>query len=278
MNKREYINLLVDFGLEKSEARAEIELILETVLNKTREELLLCDCLEDEKILPVVKKRIETGAPIQYILGFAPFMGENFIVSENVLIPRDETEILVRAAFEFANSDSSILDIGTGSGIIACGIGKLAKEKKINLRVLGVDVSTAALNVAIDNMKKLNLTGVCMFRKSDLFSSIRENEKFDIIVSNPPYIPKKMAKTIQKEVKFEPEGALFVDDEDGLTFYKKITARAPEFLTPKGVLLFEAMAGQAFEIEQIMKDNGFVEIEKIKDLQGIERVIKGKTP
>ena len=214
MKKNELVKILEDKGIEKNEAKAEVELVLETVLGKTKEELLFIDEFNDEKISDIINKRIETKKPIQYILGFAPFMGENFIVDENVLIPRVDTEILVNetinAALNINKDKIKILDIGTGSGIIACIAAKRIKDKK-EVEIIGIDNSTRALHIAIDNMKKLNLTRSVMFRKSDLFSNV--SEKFDIIVSNPPYIPKKEYEKIQNEVKFEPYDALFVDDE-----------------------------------------------------------------
>ena len=276
MNKNEIVQKLINFGLDKVEAKAEAEFILEFGLNKTKEELLLMDEFDEDKILPILEKRIETKMPIQYILKIAPFMGENFIVNEDVLIPRDETEILVREAFKYLKNDFKVLDIGVGSGIISCEIGKFSKEKNLSIEVLGVDISLGALNVAIDNMKKMNLTRTVMFRKSDIFSNIREDEKFDIIVSNPPYIPKKYYENIQEEVKFEPYNALYTDDEDGLYFYKKIIKEAPKFLNKNGVILFEMMQGQSELISKILEENGFFEIEIIKDLANIDRVIKAK--
>lgn len=280
MKKNEFIDLMVKSGFDSIEAKAEVELILEFVLNKTKEELLFISDFNDEKIMPVIKERIETRRPIQYILGYAPFMGEKFIVDENVLIPRDETEILVREAFaslkKIKKETVKILDIGTGSGIIACMLGKLSDKSNINTEIIGIDISIGALNTAIDNMKKMNLTRRVMFRKSDLFSNVHKDEKFDIIVSNPPYIPKALKETIQKEVEFEPYNALYTDDSTGLYFYEKIIKKAPEFLNDEGLLLFEMMKGQNSEIEKMMKQNGFSEIQTIKDLAGIERVIKGK--
>lgn len=280
MKKNEFIDLMVKSGFDSIEAKAEVELILEFVLNKTKEELLFISDFNDEKIMPVIKERIETRRPIQYILGYAPFMGEKFIVDENVLIPRDETEILVREAFaslkKIKKETVKILDIGTGSGIIACMLGKLSDKSNINTEIIGIDISIGALNTAIDNMKKMNLTRRVMFRKSDLFSNVHKDEKFDIIVSNPPYIPKALKETIQKEVEFEPYNALYTDDSTGLYFYEKIIKRAPEFLNDEGLLLFEMMKGQNSEIEKMMKQKGFSEIQTIKDLAGIERVIKGK--
>lgn len=275
------IKTLVEAGIEPNEAKAEINFILETVLNKTKEELLLIDEFNSLEIENAIQQRVQTKKPVQYILNTASFMGKNYFVNENVLIPRDDTEILVREAFKTANTidikSKKILDIGTGTGIIACSLGILSKENNKNFEILGIDISTSALIVAIENMKRQQLQKTVMFRKSDLFSNIRENEKFDIIVSNPPYIPIKEFDTIQAEVKFEPKLALFTDDDDGLYFYKKIIKDAPKFLNKGGYILFEMMMGQAKAISNILKTAGFSQIEIIKDVSNIERVIKAKT-
>jgi len=274
MNKRKMIETLVNSGIDPNEAKAEADFILETILNKTKEELIFIDEFNSKEVKNAIIERVQTKKPIQYILNTASFMGENFYVNENVLIPRDDTEILVKQCFEAAPLGAKILDIGTGSGIIACILGKLSKNENKNFEILGIDISTPALAVAIENMKRLNLQKTCMFRKSDLFSNIREIEKFNIIVSNPPYIPIKEFKTIQDEVKFEPKTALFTNDENGLYFYKKIIESASKYLNKGGSILFEMMMGQSEAISNILKTAGFSKIEIIKDVSGIERVIK----
>ena len=199
-------------------------------------------------------------------------MGEKFIVNPSVLIPRDETEILVRKAVEIIKEQhfKSVLDIGTGSGCIACMIAKMT-----NATVIGADISFESLETAFKNMEKLKLFNRALFRKSDLFSMIREDEKFDMIVSNPPYIPPSMKKDIQKEVTFEPDTALYTNDENGLEFYDKIIKDAPKFLNKNGYLLFELGINESLAVAQIMKNNGFKNILIIKDLANIDRVIFG---
>ena len=269
MKKNEFLNLLINSGIEKSEAIAELELILELVLKKTKEELLFVENFDDDTILPYIKKRIETKKPIQYVLCQAFFMGEIFYVDENVLIPRPETELLVLSGLEEAFLKAKVLDIGTGSGIIAC----MLKKRNPTLDVTGVDISDSALEIARKNAKKLNLENIS-FIKSDIFSSL--NEKFDLIISNPPYIPVKMKKTIQREVLFEPDIALYTNDEKGLYFYEKIVESAPYYLNKNGSILFEIMYNQADFIKKILIKNGFFDIKVIKDLSGHERVIKAK--
>lgn len=276
MKKTDLIKMLINSGIDSNEAKAEVELILEFLLSKTKEELLFIYEFNDEKILNVIQERIKTKKPVQYLIGFAPFMGEKFIVNENVLIPRTDTEILVdemvKTALDIKDETIKILDIGTGSGIIACMCAKKLIEKNRKVEIIGVDISLNALNVAIDNMKKLNLTRSVMFRKSDLFSNVKE--KFHIIVSNPPYIPKKEYETIQKEVKFEPYEALFVEDEKGIYYYDLIIKEAKSRLFDGGYLLFEIMKGQFDYIKELLEKADFKDIKGFFDIQGIKRVIK----
>ena len=274
--KNDFIKILVGANIPSNEAKIEVELILEKVTGKKLEELLFINEFDEVQIMPYIKERVETKKPIQYILGYSHFMGEKFVVNDDVLIPRDETEILIRETNKEIFKGAKILDIGTGSGIIPCMVGKYSKEKNLDVEILGVDISNGAIHIALDNVKKLNLIRTCIFRKSDIFSNVRADEKFDIIVSNPPYIPKKMYETIQEEVKFEPYNALFTEDDDGLYFYKKITADAPKFLKKGGFILFELMQGQADDVFKLLSDRGFKNIQIIKDLAGIERVIKAE--
>jgi release factor glutamine methyltransferase len=231
--------------------------------------------LTEEKLQAVAERaklRAKTGKPIQYIIGQADFMGEKFIVNESVLIPRDETELLVRKSVEIIeeNGYREIMDMCTGSGCIACMIAKLTQAT-----VMGVDISTEAIHVALDNMAKMALFNRATFRKSNLFEKIREDEKFDMIVSNPPYIAPKYKKDIQKEVRFEPEIALFTKDQDGLEFYKQISSDAVKHLRAGGYLVFELGIGQSGDVAEIMSSNGYKDIKILKDLAGIDRVIWG---
>ena len=268
MSITEIVQILIDSGIEPNEANVEVKMLIEHFCGFSAMDVILGKKLDYEKLKIVEEKallRARTKQPIQHIIGFADFMGEKFIVNERVLIPRDETEILVRKALEVINGGETVLDIGTGSGCIACMIAKLA-----DAQVLGVDISTEALNTALDNASRLNLFNKAIFRKSDIFSNVRE--KFDIIVSNPPYIPH--GTPVQKEVEFEPKTALFA--KDGLEFYEKITAEAPKFLNSEGWLLFELGEGQSQAVKVLMESYGFKSIEILKDLGGIDRVIAGR--
>ena len=270
------MKILTDAGIEPNEANVEVKMLLEHFANYSVKDVIMGTKLSQEKLEIVKEKaliRAKTRRPIQHITGFANFMDEQFIVNESVLIPRDETEILVRKAIEIINANNfeSALDVGTGSGCIACMIAKYT-----NCRIIGLDISSDALNTALDNASRLNLFNKAIFRKSDVFSNVKPGETFDIIVSNPPYIPPMLKKDIQPEVKFDPETALFTKDDKGLEFYEKISKQAPDILNPNGYLIFELGIDQSQDVKNIMISNGFKEIEIIKDLAGIDRVIYGK--
>jgi len=274
MNK--IVKILTDGGIEQNEARVEAEIFLEHFANFTAKDAIMGKQPDEDKLKIVLEKaelRAKTRMPIQHITGYADFMGEKFIVNPSVLIPRDETEILVRKAVEIINTNAfkMILDVGTGSGCIACMI-----AKHTNSQIIGLDISNEALNTALDNASRLNLFNKAIFRKSDIFSKIRDYEKFDMIVSNPPYIPLCEKKNIQKEVTYDPEIALYTSDEKGLEFYEKITSGAVRVLNKGGYILFEAGIYQADDIADIMRKNGFINIEIIQDLAGIDRVVLGK--
>lgn len=268
--------ILTDSGIEPNEAKVEVKLLIEHFAGYSLVDILMGKKLSEEKLKIVEEKaklRAKTHQPIQHIIGLADFMGEKFVVSKDVLIPRDETELLVRQAIEIINKNNftSALDMCTGSGCIACMIAKLT-----DCQVMGVDISTEAIHTAFKNMEKFELFNKAIFRKSDIYNKIREDERFDIIVSNPPYIPPKMKETIQEEVSFEPDLALYTTDEKGLEFYERITKDAPKFLNKGGYLMFELGIGQSSDVAQIMKNYGFKDIKILKDLANIDRVIFAK--
>jgi release factor glutamine methyltransferase len=237
---------------------AEIDILKGRVLTNEELELL------EQKI----DIRVSTKMPVQYIIGEAWFMGEYFKVSPDVLIPRDETEMLVAKAIELIkeNNFEDVLDIGTGSGCIACTI-----AKQTNATVLGVDISTDALRIALDNVTRLGINNRAIFRKSDLFDKVRDGEVFDVIVSNPPYIP--YGVNLSEEVMHEPELALFAEG-DGTGFYKIIIEQAKNFLNDGGFILFELGIGQSLIVKKYFEENGFKDVCIEKDLAGIDRVIE----
>ena len=275
---QEIVKILTDSGIEPNEANIEVKLLIEHFANYSVKDIIMGNKLDEEKLKLVREKaelRARTRQPIQHIIGFANFMGENFIVNKNVLIPRDETEILVRKSVEIItkNNFKHALDIGTGSGCIACMI-----AQNTDCQIVGLDISTEALSIALDNASRLNLFNKAIFRKSDIFSNIKAYEKFDIMVSNPPYIPLKEKSNLQKEVSFDPEKALFTSDEEGLEFYEKITKDAPKYLSKGGYLVYEVGMNQSEKVQNIMTNNGFQNIEIINDLAGIGRVVLGNLP
>ncbi len=275
MTIQDIVKILTDSGIEPNEANIEVKMLIEHFANYSVKDIIMGKKLDSEKLNIVKEKaeiRAKTRKPIQHIIGFADFMGEKFIVNPSVLIPRDETEILVRKTIEIINENNfkTALDVGTGSGCIACMIAKYT-----DCQIIGLDISSDALNTALDNASRLNLFNKAIFRKSDVFSNVKPGESFDVIVSNPPYIPPSQKENIQKEVSFDPEIALYTKDDKGIEFYEKIINDAPKILNENGYLLFELGIGQAELVKNLMS-NKFSEIEIIKDLAGIERVIYGR--
>ena len=271
----EIIKILQDANIDEASVKARI--ILREVANMSVEDMLLDREVKDEqKVLDFARKMAQTKAPLQHLLGYWYFMGEKFIVSENTLIPREETEFLVNCAIEKINKINKdtlqVLDIGTGSGCIACMIAKNAPQAE----VLGVDISSDALQVALENAQKLDLIKKVVFRKSDLFSALREGEKFDVVVSNPPYISEDDYNNLDSTVRdFEPKSALLAK-ENGLEFYKKIIKQAAKYVNYGGYIAFECGMGQAREICTLLERNGFQVSDVIKDLAGIERVVAAR--
>ena len=206
--------------------------------------------------------------PLQHITGEQDFMGLTFRVNEHVLIPRQDTETLVEQALKVIPEKSRILDLCTGSGCVIISLVVLGKE----LTGVGVDISDEALAVAKDNVARLAGDRV-EFIHSDLFSSVAG--KYNCIVSNPPYIPSQVIEELEPEVK-DHEPRLALDGtEDGLLFYRKITEKSPYYLNEGGWLLVEIGYDQGESVSQLFIDNGFKEVEVIKDLAGNDRVVKG---
>ncbi|MGL5088381.1 MAG: peptide chain release factor N(5)-glutamine methyltransferase [Cetobacterium sp.] len=228
---------------------------------------------EKEEIKDLLYKRAKDKKPLQYLLGEWEFYGLPFKVDERVLIPRADTEILVEQCKFILTElqNPKVLDIGTGSGAISVTI---AKEVPSAI-VLGADISADALEVAVQNRKLNNVENNLKFIKSDVFSNIKDND-YDMIISNPPYIPKEEYEGLMPEVKLhEPLGAL-TDNGDGYYFYKKISEEAPKHLKDKGYLAFEVGYNQAEKVSGFMKKSGFQIVGIIKDYSGIDRVVIGR--
>lgn len=214
-----------------------------------------------------------TGKPIQYVLGVAWFYGSRFEVNQDVLIPRPETEELVKLIIESNTSpDARVLDIGTGSGCIAISL----KKNIPAAEVYAWDISEGALRVARRNAD-LNQVKVS-FRHVDILSEIKsEDTIFDIIVSNPPYITSVERHEMHENVlRFEPSIALFVPDEQPLLFYKAIASYAKGHLMPKGRLFFEINRSYAADLNAMLLEEGFHAIQVHQDMQGNDRMISAR--
>ncbi len=254
---------LLENGIDEG---AESEWIVSLALGIKRDQLYnddLVSITQIEKINKTVEERI-TGRPLWYCVGDTDFYGYKIKVDERVLIPRPETELLVLSALKYIDKNSNVLDLCTGSGAIA-----IAVQKESNAKVTAIDISLDALSLAKENAS-LNNTPV-EFLQSDMFCAL-EGKKFDVIISNPPYIKSADVFTLQKEVKdFEPNLALD-GGEDGLDFYRIIANQAKEYLNENGVLLLECGAGQVEQIKNMLFEYKSVEI--IKDYENIERIVK----
>lgn len=214
----------------------------------------------------VLKKRAE-HIPLQYIVGETEFMGLTFKVNSSVLIPRQDTETLVEEALKVAKPGMRVLDMCTGSGCIIISIVHHGKE----LEGFASDISRHAVNVAKENAK-LNQVAVS-FETGDLFDHIKG--KYDIIVSNPPYIrTEEIAKLMPEVQNFEPYDALD-GKEDGLFFYRRIVEEAGSYLNPGGYLMFEIGHDQGMDVSDLMKHAGFQNVSVMKDLAGNDRVVTG---
>lgn len=276
LKKSDLIKAYIEKGYSVDAASAEIDFAIEVISGLTPKDLIIgvMPSLKDiQKLYETIQTRLLTKQPMSQILGCSFFMGHKFEVSNHTLTPRPETELLVNKAIEVIkeNEFKQALDIGTGTGCIACMV-----AKKTDAQVLGVDISNDALKIALNNAMHLDLMNRALFRKSDLFSKIREEEKFDVIISNPPYIPPQEKPHLQIEVRdYEPYEALFTKDEKGLEFYQKIVQNACEYLNNAGYLMFELGQGQACEVKKIMEQNGYTNITVLEDVSGIKRVISG---
>lgn len=222
----------------------------------------------------LVQKRAE-GIPYQYLVGKAEFMGLEFAVNSSVLIPRPDTEIIVSKVIEYIsglNTDKKVrvLELCTGSGCIATAIAKFCP----NAEITAIDISSEALLVAKKNAADNGVIDRIDFKLSDMFNDVQG--KYDVIVSNPPYLTTEDMECLQKEVRSEPSIALF-GGENGLDFYKIIAEKSPDFLMPEGNLFVEIGIGQEKDVMQLFADAGFENIELYKDFSGIVRVIKGIT-
>ena len=269
---RQAIKDLTDLGV--AEAELDSWYLLEAVTGMSRTDFLMRrgDILKEEQ-LPQLARFQELVArrgqriPLSYLTGWRNFCGLEFAVNEAVLIPRQDTECLVEALLPKAK-DAEILDMCTGSGCIAISLAVLGKAAAVT----GVDISEAALAVAKSNGERLAPN--VRFLQSDLFEQVEG--RYDIIVSNPPYIQSEVIETLEPEVK-DHEPRLALDGTaDGLYFYRRIVELAPQYLREGGTLAFEIGYDQGLDVSELMRNQGFVDVIVKPDLTGLDRVVLGR--
>lgn len=220
---------------------------------------------KQEEFATLVKRRCER-IPLQYITGSQEFMGFSFLVSPSTLIPRQDTEILVEEVSNHAEG-KRVLDLCTGTGCILLSLAKLCQLAK----AVGTDISAEAVETAKKNAERLQTEAE--FYCGDLFDAVPQGEQFDIIVSNPPYIPSAVIDTLMPEVKgHEPMSALD-GDTDGLKFYREIIKNASKYLNRNGQIFFEIGCEQSADVSALLMENGFENVRVMKDLAGLDRVV-----
>ena len=214
--------------------------------------------------------------PLQHITGNQEFMGLDFLVSPDVLVPRQDTEILVEEVLRNLHDGMRILDLCTGSGCILLSLLRYSN----GCTGIGTDLSAEALKVAERNACRIIQRGMddepsVMFKQSDLFQELDQREKFDIIVSNPPYIRANVIETLMPEVR-DHEPLMALDGrEDGLFFYRRIIAQADAYLSGGGMLFLEIGFDQGEDVSRLMEEAGYMQIEVFQDYAGHDRVVQG---
>ena len=261
------VGALVAAGVPDAEVDAWYLFEHVTGMNRSAYFLHRNDEMEDakaEQLAELVEQRAKR-VPLQYITGCQEFMGYSFLVSPATLIPRQDTEVLTEAVSKVAEG-KRMLDLCTGTGCILLSLAKLCHLT----RAVGTDISKEAIEIAKKNARCLEVEAE--FFCGNLFQAVPK-EKFDIIVSNPPYIPSAVIRTLMPEVReYEPMSALD-GDADGLKFYREIIESASEYLTKEGRLFFEIGCEQAAEVSALLLTHGFKDVCVIKDLAGLDRVV-----
>lgn len=259
---------------EIGEAQLDARLLLEEVCG-TDHNTLLCHGdrevseAEEEQYRKALEQRA-VHVPLQHLLGYQDFMGLRFQVNEYVLIPRQDTEILVEEAMRYLHDGMRILDLCTGSGCILLSLLHYSND----CEGTGVDISKEALQVAALNAELLGIKAD--FLKSDLYEKV--TGKFDLLVSNPPYIERKVIPTLMEEVReYDPYIALD-GGEDGLDFYRRIIGGAQDYLKRGGQILMEIGSGQAKAVSELLREAGFKEIDVCRDFASLDRVVSGRLP
>jgi release factor glutamine methyltransferase len=272
-----YINLSLQDLYPKGEIRSFTRLIMEHVCCLQPYQLLmdgsrhLSDAEKHE--IHLIVERLKQFEPIQYILGETSFCGLKFRINPSVLIPRPETEELIECILnDYDGRKMRILDIGTGSGCIAISVAHFLPTTE----VIAVDISGEAIQTAEENAR-INNTSVSFIQADILYSDVDIPGTFDIIVSNPPYVKENEQIGMERNVLlYEPRLALFVPDNDPLLFYRAIARLAKQKLNTGGALYFEINAMLGKETVQALKEEGFTNVELIRDLSGKDRIIKAQ--
>ena len=266
----EFTRMLTEGGMEEYEAQTEVRHAMSKLENCDISSLMLKAQLPvsesvEYRMRGIIRRRL-TGEPLAYILKERWFMGLPFYVTPAVLIPRQETEMLTELAVQFVRQEAyaRVLDLCTGSGCIAVSLARYTRA-----RISGSDISGEALRIAKTNAEK-NLVKVDFFQ-SDLFDAVLG--KYDVIVSNPPYISAEELETLQTEVKdHEPRLALVAED-NGLAFYRRIAEEAHEYLTERGMLLLEIGEEQGNAVRDMLSQAGYKDIQVRKDYSGNDRIV-----
>lgn len=275
MNRKEWIEL-GERMLEKQNipnAAGEAWYLFSDCLHVSREDYLfgMIEEVTNEEGLnqyqSFLQKRATEHIPLQYLLGSQEFMGYEFKVTPDVLIPRQDTETVLEEVIKTGRKPRKILDLCTGSGCIAISLALILEPEVC----VGTDISKKALKIAKEN--GIKLAPMVKFIQSDLFENI--NDKYDLIISNPPYIATEECKKLMLEVR-EHEPMLALDGkEDGLYFYRKIIDQALDYLEPGGMLAFEIGYDQGQQVKEMMETKRFVSVEIKKDLAGLDRLVFG---
>ncbi len=263
---------------EVPEPAREAKSILSLVLDKDKSFIIAhteyeLSTAEEVQFRDFIKRRANRE-PFQHIAGKQEFFGLDFIVTPDVLIPRPETELIVETGIEILKDleNSNFCEVGIGSGCIAVSI---LHEIK-NAKAIGLDISAKALQIAGKNAEKNGVSGRLELMVSDIFEGLNKAEKFDLIVSNPPYVPLKDVPGLQIEVReFDPLIAL-TDGKNGLTIIEKIIKQSPEYLKPDGVLLLEIGFGQSERVSEMFDLKIWQDVVYVSDLQNIPRMVKAQ--
>jgi len=257
---------------EVDEPRMDAALLLSHTLGRDRTFLIAHDdellSAEQSRIFDDLVLRRASGEPLQYLTGHQEFFKLDFEVTPDVLIPRPETELIVEAVLELfpQNAEFNFADVGTGSGCIAISI----LHERAQARATAIDKSARALEVARRNAARHQVTDRLRMLESDLFAALPREETFDLIVSNPPYIQSGALKTLQREVRLEPQSALD-GGTDGLTLIRRLLSDAPAFLRARGYLVFEIGFDQEDSLRRIIDQTTWKLGEIRQDLQGLGR-------